>query len=69
MISISLRKIIFSILFNLFLFVFLMIAIQNSHKRSKVNLLFTQTINLPLSFIIGTSFIGGSFVGSLIKKN
>ena len=46
-----------------------MIAIQNSPKKSKVNLLFSQTIKLPVSFIIGTSFISGSLIGGLIKKN
>ena len=44
MFSITLRKFIFSILINIFLFLFLMIAIQNSPKKSKVNLLFSQII-------------------------
>ena len=69
MISITLRKLIFSILINLFLFLFLMMAIQNSQKKSKVNFIFTQSIKLPVSFIIGTSFISGSLIGGLIKKN
>ena len=69
MFSITLRKFIFSILINIFLFLFLMIAIQNSPKKSKVNLLFSQTIKLPVSFIIGTSFISGSLIGGLIKEN
>ena len=69
MISITLRKLIFSIIINLFLFLFLMIAIQNSQKKSKVNFIFTQSIKLPVSFIIGTSFISGSLIGGLIKKN
>tara|TARA_B100001093_G_scaffold180559_1_gene173116 strand:+ start:110 stop:268 length:159 start_codon:yes stop_codon:yes gene_type:complete len=44
-----------------------MVGIQNSSKKSKVNFLIDQTVHLPISFIIGSSFIGGSIVGSLIK--
>ena len=69
MFAITLRKLFFSIIINLFLFLFLMIAIQNSQKKSSVNLIISQTVKLPVSFIIGTSFISGSLIGSLIKKN
>ena len=37
-----------------------MIAIQNSTNKEKVNLIISETINLPISFIIGVSFISGS---------
>ena len=47
-----------------------MIGIQNSSKESKVNLIFNETVNLPISFIIGTSFISGSTTaGVLILLN
>jgi len=65
--SLILKKIIFSLTFNSCLFLLLMIGIQNSSKKSKVNFLINQTVKLPISFIIGSSFIGGSIVGSLIK--
>tara|TARA_B100000963_G_scaffold54769_1_gene42940 strand:- start:7923 stop:8219 length:297 start_codon:yes stop_codon:yes gene_type:complete len=63
------KKIFFPITLNVFLFLFLIIGIQNSSKRIKVNLLINETIYLPVSFIIGTSFISGSMVGSIINFN
>ncbi len=54
------------ITFNLFIFIFLVIGIQNSADRKKVNFIFKETIELPLSFILGSSFIVGSITGGLI---
>ena len=62
-----LRKIIFTLLFNSSLFLMLIIGIQNNSNRSKVDFLLDKTINLPISFIVGTSFISGSLFGSLIS--
>ena len=45
-----------------------MISIQNSFQKRQVKLLFLETINLPISFIIGTSFISGSLLGSFISE-
>ena len=58
------KKTIFSITFNSCLFLFLIIGIQNSSKESKVNFLINETVKLPISFIIGSSFISGSLIGS-----
>ena len=60
------KKIFFTVIFNSCLFVFLFIGIQNSSNKSKVDLLIEETIELPTSFIIGSSFILGSILGSLI---
>ena len=70
----KIRKIIFTLTYNSCLFLFLIIGIQNSSNNSRVNFLKNQTVTLPISFIIGSSFIGGSAIGSfftinLIKKN
>jgi uncharacterized integral membrane protein len=62
------KKVIFTIFFNLSLFVVLLIGIQNSSNKSKVNLLLNETVKLPLSFIIGTSFITGSILGSFLPN-
>ena len=67
--SLILKKIFFSLTFNSCLFLLLMIGIQNSSKKSKVNFLINQTVQLPISFIIGSSFIGGSIIGSLLNIN
>ena len=55
-----------NILFNLTLIVFLFLSIQNSKTRNKVVFLNFETIKLPLSLIIGSSFIAGSLSGNLI---
>ncbi len=64
-----LRKIIFATTLNSCLFLLLMIGIQNSSNKSKVNFIINKTVKLPISFIIGTSFIGGSIVGSFFDIN
>ena len=64
--SITFKKLIFAIIFNSSLFLLLMIGIQNSQNKSKVNFLINETVQLPISFIIGSSFIGGSLLESLV---
>ena len=68
------KKVILSFVFNSSLFLILIIGIQNSSNKGKVNFFINETISLPISFIIGTSFISGSLAGDLIslingKKN
>ena len=56
-------------IFNSFLFLLLFIGIQNSSNKSKVDFLINETIELPISFIVGSSFILGSILGSLFVVN
>ena len=64
-----------NIFFNLTLISFLFLGIQNSNTRNKLVFMNSETIQLPISLIIGTSFIAGSISGNLIfnilyfKKN
>ena len=62
-----------SFLFNLSLLTVLLVGIQNSERRQKVFFFKFESIELPLSFILGTSFITGSITGGLLlnilKKN
>ena len=72
--SLTLKKIVFAITYNSLLFLLLMIGIQNSSNKSRINFLVNETVKLPLSFIMGTSFISGSIIGSMTtieftKKN
>ena len=60
------KKLFLSVIFNSCLFLALFIGIQNSSTKSKVNLFFEDTIELPISFIVGTSFIVGSILGSFL---
>ena len=62
----SFKKLIFSITFNSCLFLLLIIGIQNSSTERKVNLFKKETIALPISFIVGVSFITGSITGSFV---
>ena len=64
-----LKKVIFSFTFNLTLFLILIIGIQNSSTKRKVNLLINETVSLPIGFIVGISFISGSLFGSFLKVN
>tara|TARA_B100000242_G_scaffold86780_1_gene58137 strand:+ start:64 stop:279 length:216 start_codon:yes stop_codon:yes gene_type:complete len=67
--SFLIKKLFFSAIFNSCLFVLLFIGIQNSSSKSKVSLLIDETIELPIGFIVGTSFIIGSVLGSFISSN
>ncbi len=62
-----LKKTFFAATFNLSLFLVLMIGIQNSSNKNRVNFLLEQTIELPVSFIIGSSFICGSILGGFLN--
>ena len=44
-----------------------MIGIQNSSERRKVNFIIGETVRLPVSFIIGITFISGSLSASLLR--
>ena len=67
--SLIIKKIVHSLTFNTCLFFLLLIGIQNSANNSRVNFLINDTVKLPISFIIGSSFIGGSLIGSLLTIN
>ena len=67
--TLALRKLIFIITFNLSLFLILILGIQNSSKRAKVNFLVLETISLPVSFIIGISYISGSIFSGFLTIN
>ena len=64
---VPIKRLFFAVSLNVFLFILLIIGIQNSSIKSKVNLLIDETVSLPVGFIIGSSFITGSLLGSLLK--
>ena len=65
--TLLLKKFVLSIVFDSSLFILLIIGIQNSENKSKMNFIIDETVNLPISFIIGSSFIAGSVSGSFIS--
>ena len=64
--SFLIKKLFLAVIFNSSLFLILIIGIQNSSNKSKVDLLIDETIELPISFIIGSNFILGSVLGSFL---
>ena len=67
--EVLLKKIFFTIIFNFTLFSTLMIGLQNSTNKRKVNLLINETVRLPIGFIVGVSFISGSLLGGLLNAD
>ena len=67
--SLFIKKLLHSAIFNSCLFVLLFIGIQNSSNKSKVDFLINETIELPISFVVGSSFILGSILGGFIDIN
>ena len=65
--SFLISKLFYTIVFHTFLFLFLIIGIQNSSNKSKVDFFLDETVELPISFIMGLSFISGSILGSSIN--
>ena len=67
--NVFIKKLFHSAIFNSCLFAILFIGIQNSSNKSKINFLMNETIDLPISFVVGSSFILGSMLGSFIELN
>tara|TARA_B100000161_G_C33446813_1_gene367256 strand:- start:240 stop:467 length:228 start_codon:yes stop_codon:yes gene_type:complete len=63
------RKIIFSLSINFCFLIILILGIQNSNIKNRVKFLGNESANLPLSFIIGVSFIAGSITGIFLPSN
>jgi len=63
------KRLFFIAIFNSCLFALLFIGIQNSSNKKKVDLLIDKTIEMPISFIVGSSFIMGSILGGLFVVN
>ena len=64
-----LKKSLFILIFHFSLFLILIVGIQNSSRKNKVNLIINETVNLPIGFIVGISFISGSITGNLLGLN
>ena len=67
--NLFIKKLFYSAIFNFCLFTLLFIGIQNSSKKRKVDFLINETIELPISFVVGSSFILGSILGNFIQFN
>ena len=61
-----LRKLFFIFALNFSFFFLLMVGIQNSSEKRRINFIVTETISLPIGFIMGVSFISGSITASIL---
>ena len=55
-----------SVLFNLLLLIFLLLGIQNSSESKRIKFLDYESIRMPISFIVGNSYISGSILGIIV---
>ena len=60
------KNFIISSIANVILFFLMLITIQNSNYKVKIKFINIETVPLPISFILGSSFLTGSVFGSLI---
>ncbi len=67
--NLFIKKLFFTAIFNSCLFALLFIGLQNSSNKSKVNFSVSESIELPIGFIVGSSFIMGSIFGSFFVFN
>ncbi|MBW3074194.1 hypothetical protein CU303_00690 [Prochlorococcus marinus str. MU1417] len=65
----KLKKIFFTLTFNLSLILMLLVGLQNSSNKGKIYMLNQSSISLPIGFIIGINFICGSLAGSIFNLN
>ena len=59
---------IYSLLVNILLLFFLLFSIQNSQEKKVLRLFNKETIELPISFILGSSLLAGSLSGNFINS-
>tara|TARA_B100000674_G_C37125016_1_gene595171 strand:- start:245 stop:463 length:219 start_codon:yes stop_codon:yes gene_type:complete len=62
------KRLLITISINSILFLLLIIGIQNSLNKKTVNLLINKTIELPIGFIAGSSFLAGSLLGGILTS-
>ena len=55
-----------SFLANLVIFLLLFLGIQNANTKNRVTFLKMRSIELPVGFILGLSFVIGSTIGSTL---
>lgn len=63
----NLKILLINLIINSTLLLFTFVNIQNVSERRKINFIFFETINFPLSFILSSSFIAGTITGTLFS--
>ena len=68
----KLKNLIVSLLSNILILFLFFLLIQNSNSKQSVNFLKFKSVEIPISLVIGMSFIAGSSIGSalcILSKN
>ncbi len=60
----KIRKLLFNLIFNLSLFSLVFLVSQNSQKKSNIYFLTLKSVEIPVGFILGLSFVVGYSTGS-----
>ena len=55
-----------SIFFNFLLLAAIILGIQNSNERKKIRFIKYESFQMPVSLIVGTSFVSGSLFANLL---
>ena len=67
--NLLIQKSFLTLIINSCFFILIMVGTQNSSNKVRVDLLIEKTVKLPTGFIVGTSFIAGSILGSFLNIN
>ncbi len=54
-----------SIFFNFLLLAAIILGIQNSNEREKIRFIKYESFQMPISLIVGTSFVSGSLFANI----
>lgn len=55
------------LLSNLVSLILLFVVIQNSREKSSIKFIFLKSVDIPIGFTLGLSFISGSTFGFVLK--
>ena len=56
-----------NLLSNLVSLILLFVVIQNSREKSSIKFIFLESVDIPIGFTLGLSFISGSTFGFVLK--
>ena len=62
----KLKNLLVNLLSNILVLLLFFLLIQNSNNKKSVNFLKFKSVELPISLVIGMSFIAGSSIGSAL---
>ena len=64
----KLRILFLNLIVNLTILTLVFLGVQNAHKKNAIKFLSYKSIDMPLGFILGISFIIGTSTGSTLTN-